>query len=488
MIKGHSIIELKNVKTGKVERYEDDNLVTNGVAKYLEDMGAFNNSPIYANSPIRDNPIEQMFGGLLLFDSTLTESADTLFPPSGVKMIGNGAYNKTWGSQATENVRELGSWNSTESGWMSDGSYKMVWDFPTTQANGTIACACLTSASHGWVGEGNTSGGEIGYAERSSDYLYGGNSYDYFQYNDYRRDVRYLVHGSHINSTLSFIDYNNIVYSSTTASEHMGTTGKIKLKTYEVPISKFDLRQGISVYNSNGGQDYIPASEVEITLPNAFVSALGNRTPIHFSRHGKYYYIVTDGTHSGWASVLSFTTGYKTLHVLRINPDNTLVYETAIVPSDANVIDLKNVNFSLSGMIFAPLMFSTYQALWWQDMTNPADEQLINIAYGRPDLTGEFGANYPELGIGTLNLSNYSYKVDLDEMTYYPLNMAGIEVKSILDDNPLVGKWYDTNGAILKFNKAMNYLATINNLQTAVTKTAEKTMKVTYVLRFSDGE
>jgi hypothetical protein len=36
--------------------------------------------------------------------------------------------------------------------------------------------------------------------------------------------------------------------------------------------------------------------------------------------------------------------------------------------------------------------------------------------------------------------------------------------------------------------KTTNYLATINNLETPITKSNEKTMKVTYILSFDDGD
>lgn len=38
-IHGHSTIELRNVKTGKVEKYEDDNMVTNALQRFLQDTG-----------------------------------------------------------------------------------------------------------------------------------------------------------------------------------------------------------------------------------------------------------------------------------------------------------------------------------------------------------------------------------------------------------------------------------------------------------------
>ena len=46
-----------------------------------------------------------------------------------------------------------GSYNENESGEIENG-YKHVWDFGTSQANGQISCACLTSHSGGIAGAG----------------------------------------------------------------------------------------------------------------------------------------------------------------------------------------------------------------------------------------------------------------------------------------------------------------------------------------------
>lgn len=492
MIKGHSIIELKNVNTGKVEHYEDDNIVTNGVAKYLEDLGMFNANPLLSDPIIKANPIERMFGGLLLFDSTITESADRYTCPSGVKMIGNGAYNVTY--DGDNNLTELGSWNSTESGWMSDGSYKMVWDFATTQANGTINCACLTSDNHGYIGEGNsTSESTVVLANRRTDYERTGSPYYFFPSTVLQEkfDKSFLVHASRTNGTMTFIKRSSLIYTSATASEHMSSTGKLILQTYQMPLSEFDLRESFP-YNNNGGANYIPVSEVEVNIPQAFLTMLGTKTPLHYIRHGKNYYMISadaSGSPSGWREYVTLNT--NTINIVKIAPDNTVTSYTATIPSAYHYIDLHNVGFSDEGQICMPIYAVINNvgvwSIWFQDMTNQADEDIIegvNYLLGRQ--TG-FISNYTDDGIMMMGSENgYVYKVDLNERTVYPTNQASSLVAySALDDNRLI---WNSQAVGPDLHRAQNYLATINNLQTAVTKTAEKTMKVTYVLSFDDGE
>ena len=59
----------------------------------------------------------------------------------------------------------------------------------------------------------------------------------------------------------------------------------------------------------------------------------------------------------------------------------------------------------------------------------------------------------------------------------------------MLDDNKLVNSiWNSGYSEVFSVYKTTNYLATIDNLAEQVTKTAEKTMKITYILDFADEE
>jgi hypothetical protein len=153
-IKGKTIIELNDAKTGKlVQRTEDNNMLTNALTKFYKQGGITNPSAFNAGA-IRSDALHYLLGGVLLLDTALTEDADIIRVPTGVGMTGNGVYDVL----NSGNPTELGSWNETESGWQQDGSYKMVWDYTTSQGNGTIACVCLTSLYGGYRGAGNKSG------------------------------------------------------------------------------------------------------------------------------------------------------------------------------------------------------------------------------------------------------------------------------------------------------------------------------------------
>jgi hypothetical protein len=153
MIKGHTEIQL--YKDGKmVQNTHDDNMLTNALAGYFKNYGLLNPTPF--GEDIKNDFITTLLGGVLLLDSAITEQASIIHVPGGVLMVGNGAYGVSNGSTPGDPT-EMGSFNASQSGWADANKtqFRMVWDFTTEQSNGTIACACLTSRAHGFMGEGN---------------------------------------------------------------------------------------------------------------------------------------------------------------------------------------------------------------------------------------------------------------------------------------------------------------------------------------------
>ena len=161
-LKGRTRIELTNVETGEVEVHEDNNMVTNALSKLLGNYGWFaNNALSYAIAGSSDDGvIKKLTCGLMLFDSEIEENPDIINAPAGVSVVGCGSATAYNGANIM-----AGSYNETESGWTDDGGYKHVWDFSTSQANGEIACASLTTNAGGKITEGTY--------PYSSDYFYG---------------------------------------------------------------------------------------------------------------------------------------------------------------------------------------------------------------------------------------------------------------------------------------------------------------------------
>lgn len=153
-MKGHTKIELTNVKTGEKRAYEKDNFVTNLFRDAMQPAGAYGDLKEYFanNKKTAQAALLDMTRGIVLFDSALPADPDEYTLPAGVNMVGRGtdaAYN---GNDTT-----LGSYNASESVIDNDGSnvgYRFVWDFSTQQANGVIKSICLTPTDTANIGFG----------------------------------------------------------------------------------------------------------------------------------------------------------------------------------------------------------------------------------------------------------------------------------------------------------------------------------------------
>ena len=151
MLKGKTIIELTDVNTGKVERHEDENMVTNALKHIFEPMGLYKDTSYLFGTGILPY-YEKLLGGILMFDGEIEEDREMLFAPSGVSMTACGVY-----GQQNDGIGTCrGDFNVTESEVnLTDKYVKYVYDFTTSQGNGRIASVCLTSCWAGYNGYGS---------------------------------------------------------------------------------------------------------------------------------------------------------------------------------------------------------------------------------------------------------------------------------------------------------------------------------------------
>ena len=160
---GYTKIELTDVKTGKVETQEKHNIVTNAVSNILNGFDRSLNlqlmlaDKLYTNDNSGDgtitNLITAFYGGLYLYDTPLGSNPDTLFAPAGAALVGTALQNT-----ANTGINPYrGSYNQAESSVdIENGVVTFVYDFATNQANGTIASVCLTSPRGAYMCEAET--------------------------------------------------------------------------------------------------------------------------------------------------------------------------------------------------------------------------------------------------------------------------------------------------------------------------------------------
>ena len=252
MIKGHTKIELINVKTGQKKVVEDTNMVTNAISKMFEqtpfatfDMTAPN--PFTNAQPL----IDRLCGGLLLFNEPIEEDPDNCFTPSGNPMVGNARVNYA----SAQDIPEFGAYNAEESTWNPEtGERKYVYDFSTSKGNGTISCVCLTNPFVGYYGLGNTSGKKEAlkvenvdfttYKTTPSSYFWGKNTSfpTSFRKSDEKPYTPKILLGNYKENCIYAFDNNSFYYSSSYASTHI-SNGSLKLYKYYFPFSSVDPMQ-----------------------------------------------------------------------------------------------------------------------------------------------------------------------------------------------------------------------------------------------------
>ena len=148
-IKGNTQIILSDAKTGKVIKHtNDDNMVTNGVFEFIRCHG-MTIADLFNNNDIKANPLTTLLGGVFLFHDSQTENVNNIKPDGGNALVANGAYDVS-NSQG----RTLGNFNASESGWMSDNIFRFVYDWTSAQGNGVISSVSLTSRIAGMLGLG----------------------------------------------------------------------------------------------------------------------------------------------------------------------------------------------------------------------------------------------------------------------------------------------------------------------------------------------
>lgn len=162
MLKGKTTIQLFDANTGELtDEVSSENMVTNAVKNALGGIynqlasgdnwsrGMYSLEGIY-KLPADKNFAQALYGGVLVFSKAIKEDVNHCLPT-----IEEIKYCIGCGNQSASNTGNSfrGSINSAESVIGADYA-KFVWDFNTDQCNGDIASICLTSDRGGAVGYG----------------------------------------------------------------------------------------------------------------------------------------------------------------------------------------------------------------------------------------------------------------------------------------------------------------------------------------------
>ena len=452
MLKGNTKIELTNIHTGKKEVIEKHNLITNHLKNTLEWLHAWgfttdNSSKLQSRQfPVYD----KCMGGIILFGNTLTENADNVMLPMVEEddVVGYASNNVN----TTEN-KKRGSRNITESEKVSNG-YKMVWDFGTSQANGVISAVALTDA-YACARSGifsdicNKCGGK-----RKS-----------FPSNVAPRKI---------------VDYD--VYTDVVTYLDLSSTTTLALRTATFN-SNIASMEGFNIYKEISSKQV--NLSVELPLGGYWLDG----------KDGYYYYCTTWYKNNNMSDKPNDS--YDTIKMARIKKD-TLEVDASI---GLKTIKLSGTKWSQPNCMFC--ICNGY--VYFGGSTNPNNDyvEIDKIDLQSSRVIKKFN-NFKDYNGTVYSINNIVYAgskciLPNDELIQKEENNYGY-LLSYSNDVDSSGLWESagsSHGKVLTNDKGqimvvdsgtivygflLNNLCTINNLEEQVTKTSDKTMKITYTL------
>jgi len=445
MLKGHTKIEMYDTHTGKMEQIESDNMFTDAISKLVNQRGLvqyFDQTVASNIMPLHDKGIH----GILLFPDKLEESVSNVYPKTA--FMAHAGSDTGVGSDIHK-----GAFNETESGPVTNG-YKYVWDFTTSQGNGTIACLCLTYTKFGndcmksedstFIGGTPTLYYETGVTLKAG--------MDDFYYNVPKgcvlsSDKDYAVIAFPAGSETSAGTKKSIAVVKLHLSVNaigLDTTQSIRSELVkQIMFPEFDGNDGICFYH-NGlvyfavRHDTTALNLYKVNIDSATmetntitISGLPNyiRKSNSFYKNGYFYVLRTvDGT------------TYLTKINLSNYADITDILQTKVTGCNLRYMDrIKTARLQGVGILF-------------EDDSLYEDASTLGMAEGM--------GNYDHFAYSSDVFTKDLYGVGTYEYYRYGSGNYSGTFQNLFD----------------------GYLATINNLPSPVTKTADQTMKITYTV------
>ena len=452
-------MELTDVNTSEVETVTEENMVTNAVNNILgiNPMGIFYCEAEYSTGMVWTGTLlpicPNMIGGILLFPKALEENADNIYVQSDNLPVAYASNNVN----STANTAR-GSLNLTESKKLDNG-YKFVWEFTPSQGNGTIAAVALTSALGGQNGFGSLVGdastflqlkavdiGSLGAAKQVI--LFGAVEVDFEK---------------------------NLLYSMTFKNS------SVCIKKVRMPIFSIGLNEKLDDSTFTVLEDKAVAVSTfrflgDYTLYGEFMDG----------KNGYWYGFSNEGNSAGNATMVwvkiskedySITEGEWTLSNAKLmsvgQRDETATYPERIIQCCMR-----------GGYLYVPAY--NKKGIYKINTANSADVTLIEFGFTskwKPLCETGSCEVYMTL-IGDLIVAG-DFQVTAEDTVIrtqgsFRLNDAATPLFQY--KNFLVG-WGGSYGNEYRTVYLLTpYLATINNLSSAVVKTVDKTMKITYTL------
>ena len=497
MLKGHAKIELTDVTTGETHVQEDDNMFTQAIYE------SFNNTWTQLiggtkalndwHLPLTDN----MLGGIALFADTIPEDEKQTYFPEGNEVLGyagtiaSDGSSKFWGSR---NLLESVDYDPETK------TVKYVWDFGTTQGNGTIKCIGMMN----------------------------GNQADYYGQSAWNKKIDRYINGTSFFSVFgnSIVEWDDDIITW------------MEFETGNVIIQKAKINlDNISLNNTLGDIEVIEKHKVQMPLSNYAYSVI---TSYWKDGDDGYWYCFTCFKNSSFSTAVQDITNW--IQVIRINKNTYAMEYHNITLQDSWVF----------GKFANPIITKKYIIVLFRSANNAYDRQYMRrdkvLTISKTDWTvtikilqDKSGKNIIMLGgiddpymltgitatfADSVKLPNGLYQLNdllinddaivieqtkppINEATFLPAEVGSATCRTSFALNPVSGNRpyfiiINKKKSVMmikeysqKFNSKGEYvnvirpfdcqkLITINNLSEPVTKTATQTMKITYTITEAD--
>ena len=459
-LKGNMKIELMDVNTSQVQVIEKSNMLTEAVNNIfgLNPMGIFYKVTGEYDKAVTWNekllPIcPNMIGGILLFPDSLDERTDNIYQYSGNMPVG---YASNDVNDTTDLMR--GSLNLNESGPLEKG-YKFVWEFTVNQGNGTIAAVALTSALGGQHGFGNRNGDASPFLLlKKTDMTL------------YEEDVSKML------CQAVEMDFEKEMVVSISMED-----SKVVIRKIRVPVFSIGLNEKLD----DSVLSIIEEKEVTVSTFNF----RGD-----YIKYGDFF----DGKDGYWYGFSNEenTSGDCSMYWVKISKEDYTVTEGEWNLTEACLHDVGNCRWDSGypekvgkacirdGYLYVPAY--DWSGVYKINVSNSADVELIDLGFvsqGIPVSEPGSCERYLVL-IGDIIVGG-DFQILADDAV---IETAGEQKFNYLATplfqykNYLFG-WGGSYGVDNRSVYLLTpYLATINNLESAVVKSSDKTMKITYTL------
>lgn len=458
-LKGTMVLELTDTATGEVEMVTEENMVTNAVNNILglNPMGIFYTAENLAGgTPWNGNllPIcPNMIGGILLFSKVLEEDADNLYVKSDNLPVAYASNNVN----STANTAR-GSLNQTESKKLDNG-YKFVWEFTPSQGNGTIAAVALTSAQGGANGFGSLVG----------------DASTFLQLKDV--DIRNLAQAEQmvLFETVEVDFEHDFLYSITSADT------SVRIRKVRLPIFSIGLNEKMDDSTCTVVED--------TTLTTETFRFLGD-----YTKYGEFM----DGQDGYWYGFSNEgnSAGNATMVWVKIKKDDYSFAEGQWTLSNAKLMDVGSRDGSSSypervvkccvrnGYLYVPAY--NKKGIYKINISDPSNVTLIEFGFTskwKPLCETGSCEVYMTL-IGDLIVAGDFQITAADTVIHTQGSMRlNDSATPLFQYKQFLVNWGGSYGSEFRTMYLLTpYLATINNLSSAVVKTVDKTMKITYTL------